>query len=141
MPTERRREVPPQLVANAWKPGQSGNPKGRPKVPTFEMLVAKILSEKVKSTNAEGKKISSTKRELVARVFVDELMKRNAGLLREFLARAWPAVQKHEHALTESAEADEVVAQLAQFARAKRANGDGREADAPGPNGSDGDPA
>jgi hypothetical protein len=102
------------------------------------MLVAKILSEKVKALDADGKKISRTKRELVARVFVDELLKRNAGLLREFLARAWPAVEKHEHALTESTGTSEILDRLAGIARARRTNGDGREADAPGADGPDG---
>jgi hypothetical protein len=82
-------ECPPQLKATRWKPGQSGNPKGLNGRPRFEAVVAKILDEKIPGSDV-------TKREAVARVFVDALLKRNGQLIKEYLAREWPAVQKHE---------------------------------------------
>ena len=82
-------ECPEQLKATRWKKGQSGNPKGMNGRPRFESVVAKILDEKIPGADV-------TKREAVARVFVNALLKSNGQLIKEFLAREWPAVQKHE---------------------------------------------
>jgi hypothetical protein len=73
----------PKMIANQWKPGQSGNPKGKPPRPSFESIVRKVLDETVGSTG-------QTKREVVARVFVDEMIRRNSPLIKELLAREWP---------------------------------------------------
>lgn len=72
-----------------WKPGQSGNPKGRPRRPSFEAIVATVLDEQLPGSDI-------TKREALARVFVDAMLKRNGQMIREFLLREWPAVTKHE---------------------------------------------
>jgi len=82
-------ECPERLKATMWKKGQSGNPSGLNGRPRFEAVVAKILDEKIPGADV-------TKREAVARVFVTALLKSNGQLIREFLAREWPAVQKHE---------------------------------------------
>ena len=82
-------ECPDAIKPYRFKPGQSGNPAGAKKRPKFEHVVAQILDEVVPGSDL-------TKREALARVFVDSMLKRNGQMIREYLARAWPAVQKHE---------------------------------------------
>jgi len=82
-------DCPEHLKATQWKPGESGNPQGRPPRLTFETIVARVLDEEIPGSD-------TTKREALARVFVDSMLKRNGQMIREYLARAWPAVQKHE---------------------------------------------
>ena len=85
---------PDQLKPTRWKKGQSGNPNGLSKRLSFEKVVAKVLDEKFDDTD-------QTKREKLARVFVDAMLESNGQMIREYLARAWPAVQKHEVGLPE----------------------------------------
>lgn len=82
-------ECPDQLKVYRFKKGESGNPAGRPKRPSFEALVAQVLDEAMPGHDV-------TKREALARVFVDTMLHRNGQMIREYLAREWPAVQKHE---------------------------------------------
>lgn len=79
----------PAMRDKIWKKGQSGNPRGRPPTPKFEELVAKVLNDR-----APGSDLS--KREELAEIFVDSLLKSDRSLMKEFLARAWPATTKHE---------------------------------------------
>jgi hypothetical protein len=75
-----------------WKPGQSGNPRGRRRAETFEQIVEKILDEKLGALSKQlGLEPTATKREAIARAFVSELMGAQPGLLTEYLKRAWPA--------------------------------------------------
>ena len=83
-----------KMIAAQWKPGQSGNPSGRPRRESFEAIVARILDEKVPGSDTR-------KREALARVFVDMLLKRNGQMMREYLAREWPATQKVEASFPE----------------------------------------
>jgi hypothetical protein len=83
----------PKFQAQKWKPGQSGNPGGRPKGQSLQALVNSILDEAI-ALPETGELI--TKRELVGRVIVDEWLKRNGMMLREYLAREWPAPLRHE---------------------------------------------
>ena len=74
----------PEFEANKWKPGQSGNPKGRPKGKTLEQVVRDVLSEAVAGT--EGDKMDA-----LARVFVSEaLVKRKSAAMSELISRLWP---------------------------------------------------
>ncbi len=82
-------ECPEHLKATQWKKGQTGNPNGRPGKVRFEAIVAKILDEKIPGSD-------TTKREALALVFVDAMLKRNGQMIREYLAREWPAIQKLE---------------------------------------------
>jgi len=79
----------PKFVAQRWKKGQSGNPKGKPKRESFESIVHRVLDERI-----EG--LDKQKREVVARVYVDMLIGRSTDMMREHLKREWPAPQKHE---------------------------------------------
>ena len=87
-----KRTLSPGFLAQQFKKGQSGNPNGRPRRVSFETLVERILDEQLAGDGG----ITASKRELIARIFVDEMVKRNGRMIREFLQRAWPAPQKHE---------------------------------------------
>ena len=110
-----------------WKPGQSGNPKGRPKRKSFETLVEEILDEKLPGPKGARKKV---KRELLARVFVDELLKRNNGLVREYLSRAWPVVQHHDVTQRTDTDGASLAARLTSVTAARKGNGHDTSPDA-----------
>ena len=58
-----------------FKPGQSGNPKGRPKAPpTFEDLIAKEANKKITLT-VGGAKVQLTQAEVVAKALMQKAMK------------------------------------------------------------------
>lgn len=80
----------PGMKAKMWKPGQSGNPKGPPRRKTLEAHVEELMDEKI----GRGKD-AITRREALATLIVDELMKRNMKLLRTYMDRVWPEVQEH----------------------------------------------
>ena len=79
-----------------FKPGQSGNPGGRPKGRTsFEFLVNKALDQPVH----QGSDI--TKRESIAMNFVDAIetgtiSSEGVKLFGEYIARSWPKITKTE---------------------------------------------
>lgn len=77
----------PHLQKFEFQPGRSGNPSGRaPGTWSFEQIIAKILDEIV-----DGE---TTRRELVARIFIDEIVqKRNTVLMKAFLDRVYPTPQ------------------------------------------------
>lgn len=58
--------------ATRFKPGQSGNPKGRPKgAPGLPAIVRKVLSEKITVTE-NGRRQKKSKEELIVRVQVNK---------------------------------------------------------------------
>ena len=100
--------------SDTWfKPGQSGNPKGRPKRVTFEELVTRVLDEPM-----PGQK-DITKREHIARDFVKMLLASDGKMLREFMERVWPKTTKHEIAGSDGQPLDFVA--LAKKAREEEA--------------------
>jgi hypothetical protein len=73
-----------------WKPGQSGNPAGKPKRPSFEALVNAALDKEMPGHGI-------TKREVIAQTFVDKLIEDQCrDAFAHFIKRAWPEVNKHE---------------------------------------------
>ena len=86
MPKREKGVCPQHLRDYRWKSGQSGNPNGRRRQ-SFQGIVADILDEYLPAP------VDMTKREALARVFVDELLKANGHLIREFLNREWPVAQ------------------------------------------------
>ena len=78
------RNIPGMVM---WQPGQSGNPKGRPKGKKLETIVLELLAKKMK---LDGENVLGM--EAMARIFLHEAMvKRNSVVLKEMLARLWPA--------------------------------------------------
>ena len=72
----------PWLKPWHFKPGQSGNPAGRPKLRTFEELVREVLAEKIGDHD---------KFEILARVVVDEaIQNRNIQVIKILCERLWP---------------------------------------------------
>jgi hypothetical protein len=117
----------PKWKAQQFKPGQSGNPGGRGKRVSFEALVAQILDERIPGNDMQ-------KREALARVFVDQMLKRDGAMIRAFLDREWPARQLHE--LDIQGDTGGLGDALAAASKSKRTNGDGRDPDRRPGNGS-----
>ena len=78
-------DVPGHPNLKPWKPGQSGNPAGRPKRPSFESIVNRMLDEPGSD--------ELTKREDLARRFVDLVTEGDMREMRELLSRVWPEVK------------------------------------------------
>lgn len=89
----------PNSLANLkpFKPGQSGNPSGRPKQ-TFPQLVEQELR---KRSDEDPEK---SKLEVLAQDYVQQLL--DAGLRdrRDYLSRVWPEVKQTQITGMESAE-------------------------------------
>ena len=65
-----------------WKPGQSGNPKGRPKkTKDFDKLIDRELSETVRITDGGESKVV-TKRELIIKRLINEALKGDKAALK-----------------------------------------------------------
>jgi hypothetical protein len=108
------------------KPGEVRNPQGINQY-TYRDAAEKHLEEWCVEHGRE-----------MVRVIADAARAGKPWAAKLILDRVLPAVERHEHAITESAGTSEILDRLAGLARARRANGDGREADAPGANGPDG---
>jgi len=73
-----------------WKPGESGNPAGRPKKATLQGRVLDLLEEEIKGAKGEG----TDRLEVIARIIVDEIItKRNTKVIALVLDRIWPKTQ------------------------------------------------
>jgi hypothetical protein len=85
---------PPE--ATRFKKGQSGNPSGRPrKSPSIQALVERELDQTV-AHKMDGKSILLTKRELVAKAVVSNMLQGNMRTIDWFEAQA----AKHPESLT-----------------------------------------
>ena len=73
-----------------FAPGQSGNPKGRAKQKSFEVLVREALDKEVPGHGI-------TKREALAELFATQLLqRRNRDAFAHYIKREWPEVSRHE---------------------------------------------
>jgi hypothetical protein len=79
------------LKSHRWKPGQSGNPKGKVARESFESIVQRLLD-----LEHPDKDVDCSRREYIARQFVDMMEGRNDKVLKEFADRVWPKLTKHE---------------------------------------------
>ena len=98
-----------------WKPGESGNPKGRPKGSknSFESIVRSKLDEQV-----AGAPEGTTKLDVLADIFVAQLLnKKNKEAFAQFIEREWPKVSKHEVAadVEVGGEIEIAAAELSRF--------------------------
>ena len=75
----------PEFLAQQWKPGQSGNPKGKVARPSFESIVERMLDEPGSD--------ELTKREDMARRLIDLVTMGDMNEMRVLLARVWPEVK------------------------------------------------
>ena len=98
-----------------WKPGQSGNPKGRAKGSknTFESIVRAKLAEQL-----PGDVNGTTKLDVLAEFFVSQLLnKKNKEAFAHYIEREWPKISKHEVAadVELSGEMELAAAELSRF--------------------------
>ena len=86
MDTEKHRGNTSGLIP--WKPGQSGNPKGRPKNVTYiSEELRKFMQSVPALVGKDGKPNTSTGAELIALAWFKGMMKGNPALLKEALDR------------------------------------------------------
>lgn len=77
----------PAMKKNIWKPGQSGNPKGRKPGKTIETIVLAMLDKEI----GTGKDKMS-RMEMLATVIIDDaISKRDPKIIKQLLDRLWPA--------------------------------------------------
>ncbi len=68
--------------ANEWKPGQSGNPKGRPKkIKDLDKLLDQELSQTIRITD-NGQTLPMTKREVLIKTLVNGALKGDRAALK-----------------------------------------------------------
>ena len=73
-----------------WKPGESGNPKGRPKRRTLEEEVNALLEKPLDESG-------TTRLDQMAERIVEHIVGgKDTSLTREMLKRIWPEVRRHE---------------------------------------------
>lgn len=81
-----KREFSPEFKANIFKPGQSGNPAGRPKRKSLETLVL----DKLNATDKKGR----IRMDVLADAVVHDLLRRRGRVFRELIKRLWPEIQR-----------------------------------------------
>lgn len=91
--TSRKRTLPKELEPHKWKPGQSGNPKGRPKKQTMEEVLSQYLQVEI-PVKGKGKKAGDehiTRLEaMVRKIFALGVDKENAKVLIAIMDRLYP---------------------------------------------------
>ena len=84
------RKFSPEFVANTYRPGQSGNPNGRPKRKGLEEILRDHL-EKTIPIPGGAKGEETTRLELMAKVLFSEgITKRNSKVMLAIFDRLWP---------------------------------------------------
>jgi len=101
-----RRGSADHLKRYRWRPGQSGNPRGRPKRKTFAEVFYAVLQEKLTAKQRRefekkyGGKLenltSATKMEVLARVIIDNALRANLDAFREIGDRLDPKRKRVE---------------------------------------------
>ena len=82
-----KRKLPPALVANRWRPGQSGNPTGRPKgIRSFAKELEAALGQTV-TVKVRGRRRTMTKLEAVTLMLADRALAGDARMVRLLLDR------------------------------------------------------
>lgn len=117
-------KCPDRLLPFQWKPGQSGNPKGRAKKKTFEQLVEDLLD--TATVELEGESINC--RDAVAGRLIELLLIGDRAAMTAYLDRVWPKILKHEVDLP-GADAAALADRLSGHATRKRSNGADRSDD------------
>lgn len=78
----------PAMREKQWKPGQSGNPKGRPPMRSLESCVTELLRQEIDDTGKQ-------RIEIVAARLVKQLFDGDHATLKVMLDRLWPAENRH----------------------------------------------
>ena len=74
----------PEFLKRRWKPGQSGNPAGRPKTKSLEEILRKHLGETIPGSD-------STRLEAMAKVLFSEgIVNKNSKIMLAIFDRLWP---------------------------------------------------
>ncbi len=80
------RGLPKAMEAHKWKPGQSGNPAGRPKQQSLEVVLRAYLQ----GTIGEGEGEITRFEAMVKVIFSEAVTKRNAKILIAIMDRLYP---------------------------------------------------
>lgn len=112
-----------------WKPGQSGNPKGRPKqIKDFDALLDRELSEPLRITENGVSRLVS-KREVLLKTVVNKALKGDPSALRMLLPfmTKQQTIEGFEPDTEDKAALDELIA---EYGRAGRSTDTPEEGDA-----------
>lgn len=82
-----KHKITPEMEAAKWKPGQSGNPKGRPKQQSLETVLRQYLQQEI---GKEGEAKITRFDAMVRVIFSEAVTKRNAKVLIAIMDRLYP---------------------------------------------------
>jgi hypothetical protein len=77
-----------KLAGGRWKPGQAGNPKGKPKRKKLEELVLDLMAKKDPKTGKPPMAV-------LARHIVDRLLMGDTEMIRLMANRLWPEIKNY----------------------------------------------
>ena len=88
--------IPP--VETRWKPGQSGNPKGRPKgsATSFERVLEQELDRQVQGDPTLGDDGHISRRRRIVRALLAAVERGDHWAVRLAFERVWPAIKSGE---------------------------------------------
>lgn len=98
--------VPENLRGHVFKPGQSGNPKGRPKGRTLVEIINDVLAEEVRIGDGD----SVSRMEAAVRIAADEAIRnRDVRWFRELMDRISPKPKRIEVSNVDESEPTAIV--------------------------------